>query len=208
MSFPIKQSQKSPRNLPIRVKEVQISRKFLTDFWLIRDHKLFRFLKIQRQIKNCQEDRKCNYFNLSRLYSFVHHYCHPCRGLSNISKAFWKDYELWCFRNGYWCRKGYFNLKRVKIRPEPWPRVPYTHARRLHARCRTARTTTSCQALVARLIIVRFKLYFYGISKHLFSHYHPKNLFFWTGTSERSANQLYMALFWTQLVQSDGLYRE
>ena len=86
----------------------------------IRDHKFVRFLKIQRQIKIYQEDRKCNYFNLSGLYSFVHHYCHPCRGLSNISKAFWKNYELWCLRNGYWRRKGYFNLKRVKIRVEPW----------------------------------------------------------------------------------------
>ena len=74
-----------------------------------------RFLKTERQITTWPQDRKCNYFNFSCLYSNVYNYCHPCCRLSNISIPFWKDSRLWRFRDGYWCRKGYSDLLRMKI---------------------------------------------------------------------------------------------
>merc|ERR1711990_947347 len=57
-----------------------------------------------RQITTWPQDRKCNYFNFSCLYSYVHNYCHTCCRLSNIPIPFWKDSRLWRFRDGYWCR--------------------------------------------------------------------------------------------------------
>ena len=81
----------------------------------IRGQIFFGFLKTERQITTWPQDRKCNYFNFSCLYSYVHNYCHTCCRLSNISIPFWEDSRLWRFRDGYWCRKGYPDILRIKL---------------------------------------------------------------------------------------------
>ena len=90
--------------------------KLLLDFWPIRDQRFFSLLKIERQITTWPQDRKCNYFNFSCLYSDVYNYCYPCCRLSNIPSPFREDSWLWCFRDGHWCRKGYYDLLRVELR--------------------------------------------------------------------------------------------
>ena len=81
--------------------------KLLLDSRPIRDQKFFNLLKIERQITTWPQDRKCNYFNFSCLYSDVYNYCYPCCRFSNIPSPFRQDSWLWCFRDGHWCRKGY-----------------------------------------------------------------------------------------------------